>query len=415
MKDPSFKRVWSELKRFVQKKNRSLIFTLGNHDLELALPWVGEFLREKLTGGNDSASARLIFAFNRDGFRCKVGKSNVVCVHGNDVDTWNITDYEALRRLGRNFKTGQAEPWTPNAGTKLVIDVVNGIKSDYPFIDLLKPEDPVKLSAMLYALDPSLSVEALHAPAILARLAKDKVRRAFGFLADDDDKNRNDSAADGPVAHSATTSPADKLKVRASKIEAADQRLQISNSQFIQDCQPRDLLSGSDAESTLGKLSAFVSWACGRGKVEILREALESMGEFQGFDIKSLDDCFTKTDKRIGKSIDFVITGHTHQEKAICRSRGKGYYYNSGTWVRLMRLEPDVLNNPLRFREFFESIKAHTLKELDAVPDLVIRRPAVVSIERAGNFTRASLKRPRLKGNQIHLDTVERSQFERSK
>jgi predicted phosphodiesterase len=122
-----------------------------------------------------------------------------------------------------------------------------------------------------------------------------------------------------------------------------------------------------------------VSWARGRDKVEVLREALENMGEFKGFDIKHLDDCFRDIDKLVPDDIDFVITGHTHQEKALCRREGEGFYYNGGT------------------------------------PGLVMRRPAVVSIEADGNATKGSVKRPRMNGTQLHLETVERSEFVRSK
>jgi hypothetical protein len=162
-------------------------------------------------------------------------------------------------------------------------------------------------------------------------------------------------------------------------------------------------------------ISAFVSWARGRDKVEVLREALENMGEFKGFDIKHLDDCFRDIDKLVPDDIDFVITGHTHQEKALCRREGEGFYYNGGTWVRLMRLEPDVLKSERKFRRIYASIATGTLEALDKTPGLVMRRPAVVSIEADGNATKGSVKRPRMNGTQLHLETVERSEFVRSK
>jgi UDP-2,3-diacylglucosamine pyrophosphatase LpxH len=413
MKDASFRAVWKALAQFVQTKNRTLILTLGNNDLELALPWVGEFLTEKLTGGHASASGRLEFCFDGQGYRCKVGKSEVFCIHGNDVDTWNITDYEALRRLGRDFESGRVNSWSPNAGTRMVIDVMNEVKRKYPFIDLLKPEK-AGLAAILYALDPSISSAALQSPAILGQLAWDKLRRTTGFLADDDDDGDSESRCDDSPPP-AMLNPKDKLELRTSKRATADELLLTSNLQFEDGSLPRDLLSGVDSDSTLGMISAFVSWARGRDKVEVLREALENMGEFQGFDLKHLDDCFRDIDKLASDDIDFVITGHTHQEKALCRQQGEGFYYNGGTWVRLMRLEPDVLKSERRFRRIYASIATGTLEALDKTPGLVMRRPAVVSVEANGNTTKGSLKRPRLNGTQLHLETVERSESERSK
>src|SRR5579871_5685593 len=49
--DPSFKAVWEALGRFVRTANRRLILTLGNHDLELALPWVQDELVRYLADG----------------------------------------------------------------------------------------------------------------------------------------------------------------------------------------------------------------------------------------------------------------------------------------------------------------------------------------------------------------------------
>ena len=32
------------------------------------------------------------------------------------------------------------------------------------------------------------------------------------------------------------------------------------------------------------------------------------------------------------------MTGHTHLERVLARSGGRGAYFNSGTWVPLIRL-----------------------------------------------------------------------------
>jgi hypothetical protein len=80
-----------------------------------------------------------------------------------------------------------------------------------------------------------------------------------------------------------------------------------------------------------------------------------------------------------------------------------------------MRLEPDVLKSERKFRRIYASIATGTLEALDKTPGLVMRRPAVVSIEADGNATKGSVKRPRMNGTQLHLETVERSEFVRSK
>lgn len=139
--DPAFAKTWVALRTFLQAPGRYLIVTLGNHDLELALPWVRARLIALLTDGDEGAQGRLTLAFDGAGFLCRVGNATVLCAHGNEVDTWNIADHEAIRRFGRDVYRGMAiEDWVPNAGTQLVIDVMNGIKHKFPFVDLLKPE-----------------------------------------------------------------------------------------------------------------------------------------------------------------------------------------------------------------------------------------------------------------------------------
>ncbi len=48
-KDKSFSGVWTALQEFVAQPNRQLILVLGNHDVELALPHVTEWILEKLS------------------------------------------------------------------------------------------------------------------------------------------------------------------------------------------------------------------------------------------------------------------------------------------------------------------------------------------------------------------------------
>ena len=96
--DAAFAPVWKALKKFVRTKDRRLIITLGNHDLELALPWVREHLLGLIAGDDDAARGRVVLAFDGTGFLCRVGNATVLCLHGNEVDDWNVTDFETIPR-----------------------------------------------------------------------------------------------------------------------------------------------------------------------------------------------------------------------------------------------------------------------------------------------------------------------------
>ena len=101
-----FEPVFVALQRLLKTPDRQLLVNLGNHDLELALPWVRAHLTQRLTGGDEAARARLVWVTDGTGVRCRVGNATVLCLHGNEVDSWNVTDFEQLRRIGRDRQFG---------------------------------------------------------------------------------------------------------------------------------------------------------------------------------------------------------------------------------------------------------------------------------------------------------------------
>src|SRR5262249_295777 len=94
--DPTFPPASKSLQRFVRTPGRTLVINLGNHDLELALPWIREHLLEVLAGDSLTARGRITLVFDGAGFRCEVGGAQILCLHGNEVDPWNVADYEAI-------------------------------------------------------------------------------------------------------------------------------------------------------------------------------------------------------------------------------------------------------------------------------------------------------------------------------
>src|SRR5262249_53909318 len=161
----------------LKNANRRLIITLGNHDLELALPWVREHFLNTLSAGDPAARSRIMLALDGTGFACQVGDESVLCVHGNEVDTCNRPAYSALRRLACDqIQRRPVSPWTPNAGSKLVIDVMNDIKHKHAFVDLLKPEKDAALKIVL-ALRPRLKSKLKQIAQIAGRRVWDQARR----------------------------------------------------------------------------------------------------------------------------------------------------------------------------------------------------------------------------------------------
>jgi hypothetical protein len=135
-----------------------------------------------LSDKDAAARGRILLEMSGAGVLMRVANATVLCVHGNEVDDWNVVDYEALRRIGRNSQQGlPVKPWIPNAGTQLVIEVMNEIKrGNYPFVDLLKPETGGVLRALV-TLEPALAGRVFSALPAATRKVRDGILRWAGF------------------------------------------------------------------------------------------------------------------------------------------------------------------------------------------------------------------------------------------
>lgn len=378
MIDPAFAPIWEALRRFADTPNRRLLINLGNHDIELGLPWVRAYLLDRLSA-NDAARGRIVFSVDGSGFLCRVGQARILCVHGNEVDLWNLVDYEAIRRIGRDVSRGvPVEPWIPNAGTQLVIDVMNTVKKAYPFVDLLKPEMRAVIPTLL-AVAPEHADKVAAVLAVLARREWDRVRQGLKFLSSEPDREAPEAAL-APTA--AWPGPPD-----------TDALLLQAEEWLHDDVDPLSLLgdAGQDRHLRLGQdLLQFIGMPT---KAEALRKALQRLKADRGFALDEPDDTYKALDEQIGDSVDFIIAGHTHLERSLKRRRRRGWYFNSGTWARLIRLDETMLESESRFAAAFQAFTGRSIQALDAMPDLVMRRRTVVAIWQEGGCTMGELRR----------------------
>ena len=396
--DPTFSPIFSELKNFLNTANRKLIINLGNHDLELTLPWVRERLIEILTDNHEPARARLSMVFDGSGVLANVGNKSVLCVHGNEVDAWNPADFEKLRQISRDYQFGRpVDNWIPNAGSKMVIDVMNPVKRNYPFVDLLKPEAEGVVPTLL-ACDPK-QLSNLDSVLGLASAAgswlQTKISKPRGMLGEE-----RESA---PVAGSAAANttgltqalisrqfPTNGASAASSNNDASNMLLAVEQ-QALEGVNPLQLVQGQQSEQ-LGGVGAFINWLKNKPASEVLREALDKLDKDRSFDPTASDDTFTSLDKEIQGNIDFLVAGHTHLERALKRQKGNGYYFNSGTWARLIKIEPETRQSPEKFKALFDILKNGTMAKLDATPGLISKFCTVVAIVDDGNGVMGELR-----------------------
>ncbi len=411
--DGAFAPVWTALREFAAADNCHLFINLGNHDLELALPWVRARLLEILADGSPQARGQVTVSVDGSGIRCRVGGAQVLAVHGNEADTWNLADYEAIRRIGRDIVQGvPVGPWIPNAGSRLVVEVMNDVKSRFPFVDLLKPEIEAVIPTIL-ALAPDQRDKIPGIRRTVGRLLVDWARRRVGLLGADEQETdaakvvSGTAAADARGPRRSRSEPMTSIATREYALSLLDE----TEERLGRNTPPLSLIDADTQGDYLGARTAFVKMVRRSGTSEVLREALERLGKDRSFDLTDEDDQFQKLDKQIG-DVDLLLAGHTHLERMIPRQRGRGTYFNTGTWVRLIHFDKNALGDPDAFAKVVTAFKAGSMKALDDQPGLIERKPAVASIWMEQGKVCAELRRACVGANDPVLTPVPRTRID---
>ena len=86
------------------------------------------------------------------------------------------------------------------------------------------------------------------------------------------------------------------------------------------------------------------------GPDEALRRALKDwLADDKTFKVDAPDETYKGVTENVGTDMDFIVTGHTHLERAIDMGGGR-YYFNTGTWIRLLRFDDAILATPRHSR-----------------------------------------------------------------
>jgi len=374
MEDAAFATIWQAMAAFVKLPGRHLVFVIGNHDIEIALPPVQRLLLAALAGNDLAARARTVFSTAGAGFACMVGRSRIFCIHGNEVDGWNFNRYEDLARASRRLNAGTtlaASEWQPNAGTRMVKDVMNSVKHRYAWIDLLKPETSAAVGALL-VLDPS---QVAKINALLG-----VVGTRVGGDAQANARLSVEPAKPGEVG----AQPAPTLEqvlgpnLRQGASQSADDMLAAAEANF-----GKAPGTGAPGDGTLGigglVWDKLTGWLRGVSEAEALRRALADwLAKDKTFEVDERDDTFKQVTAAVGSGIDFIVTGHTHLARAIEMGQGR-YYFNCGTWIRLMRLTPAMLKDEASFKPVYDVLKDGRMQAIDD-GKLVMDETCAVSI-----------------------------------
>tara|TARA_R110002096_G_scaffold16898_10_gene58020 strand:- start:30956 stop:32413 length:1458 start_codon:yes stop_codon:yes gene_type:complete len=373
----AFSPILPALQDFLAIPGRTLVLILGNHDVELALPPVLEWLQDTLSRGEAGVRERIVVGMNGEGYRCLVGNKTVLCVHGNEVDSWNAIDYTSLGEQATALTSNQPLPtWDANAGTRMVVDVINEVKKKFPVVDLLKPEFGAA-APMVVALDPAslLSIGKIlrivrHIPAYTMRLGP-------GLF-----------AAEAKLASDAPSTSHTILSFAEEHLDHEDVKHESKG--FFS--RAYHALTKHDGPAPLHELHDLVTSIQGwfdpkRRPAQLRKHLKKSLVDDRSFDIEDPDEQFTLLDDAVSNDVNYLIAGHTHLERSIQRSTEGCYYFNSGTWTRLIQLTHEILDNDDEFAQVYQSFLAGDIRALDDIHNLgsdemslVLIRPTVVSI-----------------------------------
>jgi UDP-2,3-diacylglucosamine pyrophosphatase LpxH len=381
----AFRVVWDALAHFVKQPNRTLVIVIGNHDIELAFPPVQHAIVSRLTGDDLAARARIEFSTMGAGYSCHIGTARIFCTHGNEVDAWNFVRYEDLSKAARRLNAARPlDPgeWEPNAGTRMVMDVMNDVKRKYAWIDLLKPEERAAVGVLL-VLDPSqISRVNRLLPAVGTKLRTggqvNQRLSAEGFAT--------------PAREEALAARVDQLLgpnlasgleggARAGGTDGDAMLLEAEKTFTDRTAQPLPAGTLGTGQLVWDRLTG---WIRGVGRDEALRRALKDwLKDDRTFSHDVEDDTFKAVTASVGAEVDFVVTGHTHLERAIDMGGGRGYF-NTGTWIRLLRITDEMLENTKSFAPVYEVLMNGSMKAIDAASiggrPFVLDRTSAVSI-----------------------------------
>jgi len=394
-KDPAFADIWNALSELVSTPGRTLVIVLGNHDVEFAFPPVQRFVQRRLAGDDLAARARIEFSTTGAGYACMVGRSRVYCTHGNEVDPWNYLRYEDLSKAARRLAAGRPlEPadWEPNAGTRMVKDVMNEVKQRFKWIDLMKPETSAAVGVLL-VLDPKQLAKINRLVPIIGEKATgdreyDQRLSAGGFARPDAAVARSRSAEGLLGSHLAAA-------LSGGAQQNADDLLLQAERNLGAGAAPT--AAGPDGRLGTAQLifDRLTGWLRNVSEAEALRRALKDwLAEDRTFAVTDEDDTYKAVLPHVGNDIDFIVTGHTHLERAI-RVGPDLYYFNTGTWIRLLRYTDAMLADEENFTAVYQVLRDGTIEAIDRAEfhgkPLVLDQTSAVRIALDGNHVTGEL------------------------
>lgn len=319
--------VFAALAGFRGTPDKTLVWSVGNHDIELLFPAVRAVIETRLGG----AITWRLDETPRD-YALPLG-GTIRLIHGNGPDPFNWVDFANLEQVLKG--EGDTKAVYPH-GSHMVANIFNPLKAaGYTYVDLLKPEEGVALPLTL-ALWPKQARKLWKdgAPGFLAGLQEGVLGRIGAWIG-------QEVPLFGPNDAERTRLTLTEEELTLEPVVRATQRAQISAedlSAWLED--PSGLLdTPRAAEATFGPDDRIPE--------ALLREAARRNATVDPFDPFGPDAIGEESQRWHKDGVVVVIAGHTHL--ARMHEYPRGWYFNSGTWADLMRLPPNLTAEQLKY------------------------------------------------------------------
>jgi UDP-2,3-diacylglucosamine pyrophosphatase LpxH len=311
-----------------------LTILLGNHDVELSLPALRVRLFDALT---NSTAGRCRFLY--DGEAHVIG--DVVIEHGNRYDPFNAIDHDCLRRhrsaRSRRHPLGSDVAFRPPPGSHMVEQVMNPIKENYAFIDLLKPETETVVPLLL-ALEPGFARDIERIWNLYERSRQAKEHTTSMSV-------RPLGPGDIRAECTAAREPGGLRKLFIGQMGDAELNRLMALVKGIETermtGRPIDIQGQAQQARSLLKLSSSQSR---EKRVRVLLDSFRCLQNDTSFDRSVESDKYLTHAKNLAAAgFRVVIFGHTHLAKDLPLDHG-ATYLNTGTWADLMRVPSEILS-----------------------------------------------------------------------
>ena len=331
----SHRAVFNALGKLACSPNHSLIILSGNHDPELIFPAMQREIESALAINGQRPHVRwLVYG---EALALEVGHVRALIEHGDRLDSWNEIDRDKLSSAASLGSRGLIayHEYLPPLGSQLVSEHLLGLRKDFPWVELLKPEREAMLPLLRFLTSLREKVES---SAVLGLYFEAEAKSRLTKL-----RQNFDAATRFRKEEQGEPSIGEKIKAMAQTVmEARRETKRAELVKQLQEAARTDTFFKEDAPD-----GAYA-------------EDLEFL---------------------LRNGADLLIHGHTHSAKAY--RVADGMYFNSGTWARLLRL-PDADARRAEWDKFLKSIETKSYK--------VLERPTYVRVKlEAGGATTAAL------------------------